>query len=304
MFHLRQLQCARALAEHRHFGRAADAIGITQSGLTQSIATLETYYGVQLSVRDRSGAVPTAFGVILLDGAKTVLDRVEEIGRQIALLDNLETGRLSVGVDPMLASAVLSPALAELLQSHPKLRFTVRSGSLEALSGAIDSHDIDLYLGFPNRSDTQRWRQRPFDLPAPTVVMAAGHPLTRMQAPSIRDYLSYPLVQGSIAQWYIDWVLNESPELGTDPDVLAPYFQQTADAGMLISIVRRSEALVAVMREDARTALDAGEIVELPPPGWPARVPAVLLWAADLAVPPAAERRVDAVLNPAAILAA
>ena len=69
MINLRQLQCARALAEHRHFGRAASAVGITQSGLTQNIKGLESFYDVPLFDRSRHGVTPTVYGEALLRGA-------------------------------------------------------------------------------------------------------------------------------------------------------------------------------------------------------------------------------------------
>ena len=100
MYHLRQLQCALALAEYGHFGKAADAIGITQSGLTQSIARLESHYGVALFDRQRDGVRPTALGEVLLDDARIIIARLDDTSRRIQLMSELDIGELSIGADP------------------------------------------------------------------------------------------------------------------------------------------------------------------------------------------------------------
>lgn len=289
MFHLRQLQCARALARHRHFGRAADAVGITQSGLTQSIARLEEHYGVRLFDRDRSGVTPTAFGEVLLEGAGDVLERLDDVARRIRLMDDLETGELVVGADPMLASAVLAPAFAELLESHPKLQFEMKSGGYDDLAPAVERGEIDLYVGFPHPLLGPRVHVSDVEFAAPRVVMAPDHPLREARAPDLGDFLAYPLVQGPIAQWYRDWAAAELARSGSTVEG-TPYFLHTDDAGMLVSIVRRSRALMAAMWEDVRLAVEAGELAERSPPNWPRRVPGVLVTPANRTTPPAAER--------------
>ena len=73
MLNLRQLQCAIALIDHGQFHRAAAAVGITQSGLTQNIQRLEDHYGQALFVRDRQSVSLTQYGEIVIEGARSSL---------------------------------------------------------------------------------------------------------------------------------------------------------------------------------------------------------------------------------------
>lgn len=126
---LRSLRYLVALEEHRHFGRAAEALGITQPALTRSLQGLEETLGVRLMERHRRGGVePTAFGQLLLQrGQKLLLDS-DELVREIALLRGLELGELTVTAGLYPAELSVAPAVGKLLQQHPKLRCHLKIG--------------------------------------------------------------------------------------------------------------------------------------------------------------------------------
>jgi DNA-binding transcriptional LysR family regulator len=290
---LRQLECVRALARYRHFGRAAESIGISQSGLTQNIKNLETYYGVTLFTRQRLATGPTAFGEVVVRGAAQVLDRLDALEREIRLLDDLEAGELSIGVDPMLANSLLTPALTALLERHPKLRFKVSSGGTVELLTRLREKEVDLFLGFPDRGLPENLSSETFELQAPTAVGRSGHPILDNRNRTLLDFLQYPLVQGPIARWYVDWAEEQLSAQGQSIDLLQPYFLQASDVSMLIDIAKRSDALFAAMREDVASHLESGELVEIVPPAWPDRVPAGVWFPLEQPLSPAAERLIE-----------
>lgn len=293
MYHLRQLECARALAHHQHVGRAAQSIGISQSGLTQSINRLEDYYGVKLFARERKPVAVTVFGEALLKGATQVLERMNTIAREIQLLNNLETGQLVMGVDPMLATSLLGPALTELLRQHPQLRFSVRSGGWQELAPALTTASIDVLVGFAETEIPPQFETISFDIEAPLTVGAADHPLRTKTPLSLSDFLAYPLVQGPIARWYLDWAEDQLGREKVSANLLEPYFLHADDTGLLVSLAQRSNALLAAMRVDLQASLDSGALVEITPPQWPEKVPVTVAWSAGTTLSPAAERLVQ-----------
>lgn len=288
------------MARYGHFGRAAESIGITQSGLTQNIKNLEAHYGVTLFTRERLAVGPTQFGDVVVRGATQVLERLASIEREIRLLDDLELGQLSVGVDPMLANSLLTAALTSLLHRHPNLRFKVTSGGTDELLAKLRAQEIDLFLGFPDSSLPGSLRARTFELPAPTAVGRPDHPLLRIDDRKLLDFLRYPLVQGPIARWYLDWALEQLSAENQSVDLLEPYFLQATDVGMLIRIAKNSDALFAAMHGDVREHLESGELIELLPPGWPTRIPAGVWLPGEQQSAPAAERLVEEVVRIAA----
>jgi LysR family hydrogen peroxide-inducible transcriptional activator len=76
MFDLRDLQNLLSLEEHRHFGRAAAAVGLSQPALTKSIQRLEKQLGGSLFDRSRSRIAPTALGNDVITRAKSILSEV------------------------------------------------------------------------------------------------------------------------------------------------------------------------------------------------------------------------------------
>ena len=93
MLHLRQLQCALALAECGSFQLAADRLGITPSGLTQSIQILESYHDCILFTRSRAGVSLTPKGEIIIEGAQKIIQRAYAMEREINLANNPEAGK-------------------------------------------------------------------------------------------------------------------------------------------------------------------------------------------------------------------
>ncbi len=290
---LRQLECVQALIQHRHFGKAAESIGITQSGLTQNIKNLEAHFGVVLFTRERNAVGPTPFGEVVVRGAAQVLDRIADMEREIRLLDDLEMGELSIGVDPMLTNSLLTPALMALLRRHPKLHFKISSGGTQELLASLQAQKIDLFLGFPDTHLPDSLRSTTFDLPAPIAVGRPDHPILKTADRTLLDFLRYPLVQGPIARWYLEWAQRQLSAENRPIDLLQPYFLQATDISMLISVARNSDALFAAMHEDIEHYLESGELIEISPPAWPERVPAGVWFPGDRPPSPAAERLID-----------
>src|SRR5207237_10597895 len=96
-FELRQLQYFVAVAEERHFSRAAARLRIAQPGLSQQIKSLEVSLGVQLLVRDKRHVELTAPGALFLDHARIVLEGADRALRSARLASRGRKTVLKVG---------------------------------------------------------------------------------------------------------------------------------------------------------------------------------------------------------------
>ena len=162
---LRQFEHLLALAEYRNFHRAADAVGLTQPALTQSIRKLEDEYGVALFERSKRDVSPTAFGLVVIQSARQVLAQVANLRREIDLMKNLQSGRLIVGCDAWIAEGLLGPALARMLARFPDLRFTIRVGTVDELKDDLLVGRADIYLGPPPEVRDPRITWQDIELP-------------------------------------------------------------------------------------------------------------------------------------------
>jgi molybdenum-dependent DNA-binding transcriptional regulator ModE len=80
MLSVRHIELVQALAEHRHFGRAANSLGISQPSLSKALATLEEQVGEPLF--ERLTMKPTDFGKIVLRHGSAALTSFAEIDRE------------------------------------------------------------------------------------------------------------------------------------------------------------------------------------------------------------------------------
>jgi DNA-binding transcriptional LysR family regulator len=98
MHSVRQFELVKALATHRHFGRAAAALRVSQPALTRSLKHLEDLLGVSLF--DRQGVAPTVFGELVLSHGEPVIKGFADLMREIDLAKGLEIGEFSVSAGP------------------------------------------------------------------------------------------------------------------------------------------------------------------------------------------------------------
>lgn len=188
------LRQALALAQHRNFARAAESLGIAQPSLTRGIAALEHSLGVPLFERTRQGAVPTAFGRVLLERGEALLRSHADLRRELKLLADLEEGSLAIGAGPYAAETSVAEAVARTLRAHPRLRIECTIADPDRVIQDVLAGHLDLgvarHAGLEHES-----RLKVEALPALRIYLAcrAGHPLTREDRPSLARILEFPL---------------------------------------------------------------------------------------------------------------
>ncbi len=116
---LRHLRYLLAVAEHHHFGRAAESLGIKQPPLSQQIQALEAELGVQLLVRSRHGSELTAAGELFAQHARAALASVEVASTEAQRAHRGDTGRLVIGFLPSAIDSLLPKVLAAFSSKWP-----------------------------------------------------------------------------------------------------------------------------------------------------------------------------------------
>ena len=145
---LQQLRYLVALAETRHFRRAAEACHVTQPTLSAQLKELESKLGAVLVERTRARVVITALGEAVADHARRALREVDEIRMLTALHKGTLQSTIKVGVIQSLGSYLLPLIVPDLHESHPQLRLYVREGLPAHLLDALASGALDM-LFFP-----------------------------------------------------------------------------------------------------------------------------------------------------------
>jgi len=151
---LRQMRYFEALAQHRHFGRAAQACAVSQPALSVQIKELEEVLGVQLVERTARQVRLTSFGEDLAFRVRGILRSVDELGELARASRDGLAGRLRIGVIPTIAPYLLPSIVGNLAQQHPeadiRVRETVTPKLLEELGeGRLDTAIVALPVSEP-----------------------------------------------------------------------------------------------------------------------------------------------------------
>lgn len=132
------------VSKTRHFGRAAEALYLTQSAVSFRIRQLESQLGVSLFTRHRNNIRLTTAGERLLPYAENLLSTWKLAKKQVALpLDHQE---FSIGASTAIWEAYLRPWLKELYHANSDLHIEARVASRDFLVKQIHERKLDLLI--------------------------------------------------------------------------------------------------------------------------------------------------------------
>jgi len=146
MITLKQLRYLAALAEQRHFGRAAEACAVTQPALSMQIRDLEKDLGVDLVERRPGEVILTEVGGEVVRRAERVLAAARDLTEFARHSGRLLTGRMRLGVIPTLAPYVLPQILPAMQSRHPQARIELRETQTRNLMDELERGALDVVL--------------------------------------------------------------------------------------------------------------------------------------------------------------
>jgi molybdate transport repressor ModE-like protein len=194
---LRHFLALEAVAREGSFGRAARALGYTQSAVSQQIATLERLVGQKLIERPGGPKAVslTEAGRLLLTHADAIAARVAAAQADLTALGDGQAGTLRVGVFQSVGQRILPELMRRFMDSWPKVDVSLTESASDAeLLGLVERGELDLTFADLPLVDG------PFDflelLRDPYVlVVPADSPLAdRGAAPSLRELAQLDLI--------------------------------------------------------------------------------------------------------------
>jgi LysR family transcriptional regulator, hydrogen peroxide-inducible genes activator len=190
---LQELKYLVALADHGHFGRAAEACFITQSTLSTQIKKLEDFLGVTLFDRSLKRVTPTPIGREILQAARNIVEESERI-RELARHAQEPMARtLRLGVIPTLGPYYLPHALTLVHKKHPGLRLLLREEMTPQILEHLADGKLDAgLLALPVADDSLR--VEPLFYEPFFAALPAGHPLAKRDGLKVADIMGEKLL--------------------------------------------------------------------------------------------------------------
>jgi DNA-binding transcriptional LysR family regulator len=195
---LRKLRYFVAVAEHLHFGRAAEELHIAQPVLSRQIKALERELKVQLLLRDRRTTELTPAGAQLLADARPLLAGAEAMRRRVSRAAGA-THSFTVGFMPGL---IVTGPVRELSRRHPDLAVEVVRTGWHDQAEVVHDGRVDVgYVRLP--MDEQGLTLRPLLAEPRVVVLPADHRLAGKDGVALADLAGDRLLQdpAAVPEW-------------------------------------------------------------------------------------------------------
>ncbi|MFD4900736.1 DNA-binding transcriptional regulator, LysR family [Streptomyces sp. LamerLS-316] len=144
--HFQQLAYFVAVAEARHFTRAAEEVHVSQPSLSQQIKALENELGAELFSRARGNIALTDAGEALLPLARRILADADTARHEVQELVQLRRGRIRLGATPSVCTGLLPEVLRAFHGAHPGIQLLIEEGGSHDLVRQLARGALDLAL--------------------------------------------------------------------------------------------------------------------------------------------------------------
>jgi LysR family hydrogen peroxide-inducible transcriptional activator len=183
---LRDLQYLVAVADHRHFGRAAQACFVSQPTLSIQTKKLEAYLGVQPAERTNRQVLLTPIGVRIAERARGVLNDAADLVELAKASGDAMDGDLRLGLIPTIAPYLLPHLIPALRARYERLRPLLYEEQTAKLVERLRRGDLDAgIMAVPVGDDTLPY-QVVYDEPF-VVAMPPDHPLASKPSVTMAD---------------------------------------------------------------------------------------------------------------------
>lgn len=258
---LRHIRYLLAVAEHRNFTRAAEALHVSQPTLSQQIKQLEESLGVPLLDRSGRSVNLTDAGQAYVRFARLALQDLQAGTRAMHDVQDLTRGNLRLAMTPTFTAYLIGPLLARFYRQYPGITVSVEEMPQDRLERALTEDQLDIGIGFSGEHMPDIECQGVF-VEELSVVASASHPtLKRKQWLKLADFKQQPLVllnSGFATRRYID---DYCRTLEITPQIA----MQANSISAVIEIIRHTQ-LATILPREVAMAQQGLHAVQLRPP--------------------------------------
>ena len=227
---LRHLRSFAQVARFGSFGRAAQALEITQPALSRQMKDVEYDVGVTLFARGTRGVELTAAGQEFLENVKGVLAVVDHLDKEARRAERGLTQRCVIGVVPHPAVDQLVAWAVSRLESQPdRVRLGTRMIGTPTMPAALDRSEIDIALAFAYPTSAPGAPHLAhialYDDELDHAMLSPSHPLAKSRQLSLADLADVPLLFPDRATFpsVYDAVMHQFQLAGFRPRIEATY---------------------------------------------------------------------------------
>lgn len=256
MIEIKQLKTFRTIIEVGSFTGAGERLGISQSAISQQIRALEEELGVTLLMRTAKSLQITPAGEMLLNGARHVLDKLEETRRRVEDHARGRAGLVRIGMPEPPCNYLLPTVLVELKRRFPRIDVRVTSGHTADTLARLAAGELDVAL-LPLPIEEGKLRVVEVGRDELVAVVPPDHAWTALPFATARDFDREPLVVYDRASQITDLTLAFLLDDGVFPRIAAEVDHLEA----LKELAQRRLGIAVVPLWSAQREIGAGTLV-------------------------------------------
>ena len=260
MVDLKRLGHLVALADERHFARAAERVHLSQPAFSRSIQSVERDVGMRLFDRETGDVKPTPAGAFLIERARRLLFDARCLQRDAALYRDSELGDTAFGAGPFPAATIMPRVAIALRLEYPRVGLRLEMNNWQLLLERLLAEDIEFFVADVRDLPLDAKLQvSPLGRQSAHLYARSGHPLAGRASTFAQAWgfglaatrLPTPM-KGLIAR-LIGLPAGELPVLALECD----------DMALLRTLALSTDTVIAASDAGLRDDVQAGSLVRL-----------------------------------------
>jgi molybdate transport repressor ModE-like protein len=224
MLDLKRLRVLAEVARQGSFSAAAEELYLSQSAVSQQVATLEKEAGMPLLERTRGGPKLNDAGRMLVGHAEAALARLEEAEHELKAIAGLEGGELRIASFPSASATLLTESLAEFGSRYPSVRLSVTEAEPEQSVPKLRAAEVDLAIVFdypmlPSEPDERDIERALLLTESMYLALPRDHPLAKVDTVRLADLADEAWLCGVCPSSCGDVVKQACRQAGFDPGI-------------------------------------------------------------------------------------
>jgi len=247
---IHQLQYILEVAKHRHFTRAAEAICVGQSSLSQQIGKLEDELGVKLFERTTRRVYPTPAGEEFIQCARRILAEIESAKQCMDAHSGVLRGMLNVGTIPTLTNIDFGSIMASFHQLHPGLNLNIVQEGSHKLLELLRLREIEIaLLTLPFLDDCRDMEIIHLAEDEYVFVMSETHRLAKRKSIDLSEVANENFVFHKKEQSIYHICLQACRQAGFEPKIVC----QSTGNSISFALISSGMGIGFFPKEDVRT---------------------------------------------------
>lgn len=247
---LTSLKAFAAAAEYRNLTKAAAALNVTHSAVSQQIRGLERYLGTRLVTRTQHGVSLTSQGEFLSAGLLEAFAAMASLTESVTTTEAIRP--LLVSATPMFSSALMMPRLSAFINEHPSIELRIES-TIEAVDLTPGGIDLAIRYGIGHWTGLEAQLL----LPGCLTVVASRDLIGDRVFSDPSELLDFPLLQEHASVEFDLWL----EKMGVLPKAKRKVVRMPGN--MLLDGIRRGDGIGATVPAFVAEELKSGKLVAL-----------------------------------------